>query len=137
MVPPALIGAIVGPSVLIRKLKKLPVGALRIQIGSRLIAGSSGIYLLPVQPLIKGAAVVEHAVQDHPHAPLMDLFHKTGKKGVAGLQIFHIRGPDRIFFRVAVVAVILVGQALGLLYDHPIMGIHMLIVLGVIFVVGG
>ena len=79
MSPPAVIGTVVGPSVLIPEIK---IGAIRTvctDISPLLLSGSIFINAFSVHPFIEGTAVIEHAVQDHTHSPAMGFLHHFDK----------------------------------------------------------
>ena len=135
MSPPAFVGIIVRPSVLISEQEEIPVRTVRCQVSPRLIPAVLLIDLLPVHPFIEGTAVVEHAVQDDPHPPLMDLLHKAGKKLIAGLQIFPVRGAHGIPLRIPVVRRVSRHKPALIFYDHAVMRIDVLVILTVVLMV--
>ena len=114
----------------------MPVGTLFIMVSAGDIAALAGVASLPVHPFVEGAAVIEHTVYDHPHPTAMNLLHEPGKELVAGRQIL----------RVGTAQLIAGGSLIGtgvrrhilptILYDHPIMGINVIIILGVILMIG-
>ena len=137
MAPPAVVIRIIGPAVLIVKFEKAPVGAVCGDIGSLFIARLVLIDPLPVQPFVKGAAVVENAVQNDFHSTFVGLLHEMGQKLVAGFQIFRIRHTLNVFGRMGII-IIPGGQALpAVVNDLPKMRVYGIIVLNIILMVGG
>ena len=119
------------------ELEKAVVWAALALIGACLIVAGMLIYSLCVQPLVKGTAVVEHPVKNHPHPPLMDFLHKPGKERIAGFQILLARAALHIAVSLPVIRGIRPDQAASVLLDSGKMGIDVLVILAVVLMVGG
>ena len=137
--PPAVVGLVSRPCavLLIVKLEKAAVRTVLGEKSPRLVAALAGVNLFSVQPFVEGAAVVEHAVQNHPHPAPVNLPDKLRKEAVAGFQVSRRRRADHILFRLAVVHGVLLHQPVLILHNHPEMGINVLVILNVVLVVGG
>ena len=122
---------------LIGKMEKGAVGAVRGHIGPFFIAGLVLINALPVHPFIKGTAVIEHAVQDHLHSPTVNLLHQPDEKLIAGLQIFFPGDPVNIPGRLHVVFCPAWKKGAFIHHDFSDMGINVVIVLNIVFMIGG
>ena len=92
---------------------------------------------LPVQPFVKGSAVIEHTVQDHLHPALVHLFHKPDEKLVARLQIPDISGTLLVFLRPDIVIGAFRERISAVLYDPAVVRIDVIIVLYIILMVAG
>ena len=95
--PPAVIYRRLGP-VLLYKLKKVVIGRILPLIGAGGVPLSPGINTVPIHPIVRGPAVIEDPVNDHPHPAGMGLPHEIGKQPVTRLQIFRTRDPRDIQF---------------------------------------
>ena len=134
--PPAVVIIIIGPLVGVVEFEEIPVGALLRHIGALLVIPVALIEALPVQPFVEGSAVVEHAVQQDAHAPLVDLLHEVDEKLVAGLQILLIHHALDIL-RGLLVVQLAGGQKLpAVIFYHCKMRIDIVVVLAVILMVG-
>ena len=148
MSPPAIIASIVGPvfRFVLVELKKCVIGTLFRHISARLISRCAFINTLPVQPFIKGTAVVKYTVQYHPHTAPVNLLHKLRKKRIRCIQILPVRNPGNIagsplillppVCLTAVRILKAVQKPSAILHDHTVMRIYMLIILAVVFVIG-
>ena len=137
MSPPAIVACIVGPGVLILEVKIIPIGTVRTHIGSRCVALRILVDALPVHPFIEGAAVVEHAVHDDADPPFMGFLHHLDKQFVAGLQICPVGHTVDISGCKTILLLSVLQQFAGILHDPADMRVYIVIVLTVIFVVGG
>ena len=81
--------------------------------------------------------MVEHTVQNDLHAPGVGLMHQLRKQLVAGFQIFPVCHPADIAGGMGVVHVTFRQRLSPVPEDFSIMGIHIIIVLNVVFVIGG
>ena len=118
------------------EMKVAAVRAVRTHIGPLRIVRLGFIDPLPIQPFVKGSAVVEHTVQDHLHPPLVHLFHQPDEKFIAGFQIPDVSGSLLIFLRADIVIGAFRKRIPAVLHDPPIMRIDVIIVLYVIFMIG-
>ncbi len=134
--PPAVIKGIVGPLVLIVKFEKTPVWAVRRNVGTFFVVFVTLIKPLAIQPFIKRSAVVKYTVQHYPDPPLVHLFHKTGKKFIAGFQILFMNYPLNVFAGLLVILLPFLENLSAVLTDHRKVRINIIIILTVIFVVG-
>ena len=79
--------------------------------------------------------MIEHTIQDNAHSPSVRLLHQMNKELIACLQIFLIRHARDVAGSVLILAVALPQKVSGILHDLPIMRIHVIIVLDVVFMV--
>ena len=79
--------------------------------------------------------MIEHSVYDYFHASLVHLFHKIGKKPVAGLQILLIGGAEAIFVRLIIGGRSFFHTLAAVFYDAPKMGINVIIILCIILMI--
>ena len=135
MGPPAVIGGIIWPAILILEAEERTIRAVRRNIGSFFVSFLIFIDPFSVHPFIKRSTVVKYPVQDHFHSSPVDLFHKLPEKLVAGLKIPFIGHTADILKRMAVIPVSGAQKAVTVLHDLSDMRIDMIIVLAVIFVV--
>ena len=87
MGPPAVIGWIIRPAVLILEAEERTVRAVRRNIGPLFVAFLIFVDPFSVHPFIKGSAMVKYPIQDHFHPSPVDLLHKLLEKFIAGIQI--------------------------------------------------
>ena len=118
------------------EMKVAAVRAVRTHIGALRILRLRFIDPLPVQPFVKGSAVIEHTVQDHLHPALVHLFHKPDEKLVARLQIPDISGTLLVFLRPDIVIGAFRERISAVLYDPAVVRIDVIIVLYIILMVG-
>ena len=137
MGPPPVIGSIVRPPVLVAEIKIGPVGTVRSHISARRVSFLALVDPLSVHPFIKGSAVIEYSVQNDPHTSSVDLLHQFCEETVAFLQISPVCHPADIFSRAGVVLVSRMQKVSAVLHDLPVMGIHIVIILAVIFMIAG
>ena len=139
MSPPSVIGPVVrpGPVAVVMELEKAVIGAAFALIGPCLIVAGMLIDSLCVQPFVKGAAVIEHSVQNYPHPPLMDFLHKPGKKCIAGFQILLACAALHVPVSLFVIRGVRPDQAASVLLYSGKVGINVLVILAVILMVGG
>ena len=137
MSPPAVVGGIVREAVFIMELKIIMIRALPGNISPFLISRRIFVNPFPVQPLVEGTAVIEHPVQNHPHPPLMGFLNDLDQHFVAGFQVFPVRHPADIALRMGVFIFPVLQQPALVLYDLPIVGIHMVVILNIVLVIGG
>lgn len=81
--------------------------------------------------------MIEHSVQDHPHPPLMDFLHKTGKECIAGFQILLACAALHVPVSLFVIRGVRPDQAASVLLYSGKVGINVLVILAVILMVGG
>ena len=124
MPPPAVISGVIGEPVFVYK------SALGIPF-------PSFINTFPVQPFVKGTAVVEYTVNDNPHASPVGFLHNLNKKLVAGLQVLLIRNTVDITAGEAVLMLPVRQKLPFLADDFPHMGINIIVILYIVFMVGG
>ena len=105
--------------------------------GAGLEAGLSQIDPFVIHPLVIGAAVVEHTVQNNAHAPAVQLFAEGGEEIVALLQVFHAGDPADVFRRIAVMLLPGLHDVIQVIRDDAEMRIDMLVILTVVFMAGG
>ena len=106
MAPPAVIELIVRPCMLIVEFKEAVIRAVRIHIRTLFIPRLILIDPFPVQPLVKGSAVVEDTVENDLHPPSVDLPTERRKKLVGGFQICGICHTFNILCRMSVILVV-------------------------------
>ena len=136
MSPPAIVEFVIGPVVLIVEFKEAPIRTVRRNICSFLIILRCLIQPLPIQPFIKGTAVIKHTVQNNFHTPAVNLFHKSGKKSIAGLQILFVHHPLNIFAGMEIIIVSLRKTFSAVLHNHAIVRIYIVVILNIIFMIG-
>ena len=81
--------------------------------------------------------MIKHTVQDHLHPPAVDFFYQLCKQRVACFQIFPVSRPNHIALCLSVVRTVWIYQRTAVPDNPAKMGIDMLVVLAVVFVVGG
>ena len=81
--------------------------------------------------------MIEYAVQDDLHPALMGFLHKGDEYLIGGLQILLIRYTRDISGRLGIVQGIRRKKISGILHDLSEMRIHIIIVLYIIFMIGG
>ena len=91
MPPPAVISGVIGEPVFVMEHEIIMVWAVSVYKSALGIPFPSFINTFPVQPFVKGTAVVEYTVNDNPHASPVGFLHNLNKKLVAGLQVLLIR----------------------------------------------
>ena len=136
MTPPAVIGLVIRPGRLILEIKVVAIRTVAVNVGAGLISLRIFVDALAVEPLIKRAAVVEHAVQNDLHAAAMRLLHDLRKQLVAGLKIRLVRHAVNISGRLAILALALGKKLPVVRNDLAKVRIDIIIVLNVIFVIG-
>ena len=134
--PPAFVGTVIRPCLLILKMKIIPVRTVRRKIRPLCIAFRFFVDSFPVQPLMKRSAVIKHTVQNHLHAPVMNFLYKICKPGVASLQIFLIHYPLLIDARLPVIFSTVRQRSSPVFCDQSQMRINVIIILGIIFMIG-
>ena len=137
MPPPALIGRIVRPCILILKPEISAVIAVFVDIRAILIHRILVVDLLSVHPFVERAAVVKHTIQNHADSARMCFLHKLYKQLVARLKILSGSHTLLIFRRFAVVPVARRETFTAILDDPAVVRIDIVIILAVIFMVGG
>ena len=136
MPPPAVIERIIGPLMFICKMEERSVRTVGRHIGAFLISGLIFVDPLPVHPFVEGPAVIEHAVQDHSHAPSVTLLHKSLEDPVGVFQVFHAGHTADISARAGIV-LLTPAQHISLVTDKlPQMRIDVIIILYVVLMVG-
>ena len=105
MGPPAVVGWIIGPAVLILEAEERTIRAVRRNIGPLFVAFLIFVDPFPVHPFIKGSAMVKYPIQDHFHSSSVNFLHKLLKKLITGLQIPFIGHTADIFKGMTVVTV--------------------------------
>ena len=113
------------------------VGAVDRLEGAGLEAGLAQVDALIIHPFVEGTAVIEHAVQDDPHVPAVQLLAETGKEIVALFQILHGGDPADIPGRIAVMLFPGLHGELDIVHDDAKVRINMLVILGIVFMTGG
>ena len=136
MAPPAVVGIVAGPCVILIELKKRMVRAVLRDVRPSFIVAGHLVKQFSVQPFVKGTAVIKHAVQDDLHPPAVNLSHKPCKKCVTGLQILLCRASYHILGRLAVIGGPALQRLSAVLHNHAVMRINMVIILAVILVIG-
>ena len=135
MAPPSIIEFIVRPAVFIMELEKAVIRAVSTDKCTLFISRLILIDPFPVQPFVKGSAVVKYTVQDHFHASFVDFFHQLDEQLIAGFQIFFVGHTVYISFGMGIVFVPVCQQITLVMNDLSKMGIHIVIILNVILVV--
>ena len=137
MAPPAVIKLIIRPFMLVVEMEKGTVGTVRTDIRSRLISRLFLIDPLPVHPFIKGSAMIKYPVQNNLHPPAVSLLHQLNKKLIAGFQVFLSGYTIDILGRLDIILCPM-GQQFSLIHhDLSKMRINIVIVLNIIFMIGG
>ena len=80
--------------------------------------------------------MVEHTVQDDLHPALMNLGDEIREESIARLEVVGIGHALDVTVGVTVVMVALVEEAVVVMKDYAVVGIHVVIVLNVVFVIG-
>ena len=135
--PPAVIIFIIRPVVLVVEFKKLPVRAVCGNIGALFVVAVAFVKPFSVQPFVKGAAVVEHAIQEDAHPSLVNFLHKMNEKFVAGFQVLLTDYALHVFGRFGIVQLPRRKNLSAVIFNHCKMGIDVIIILGIVLVVRG
>ena len=136
MGPPAIVGWVIRPAVLIIEIKIVSVGAVCRNISTLWISLLVLIDPLSVHPFIERATVIKYTIQDHLHAAFMNLIYQMGKQFIAGFQILLICHTLDKLLRMCILAVPFIQKpTLYILHDLAVMRIHVLIILNIILVV--
>ena len=96
--PPSRVGAVVRPrgKVPVLKQEKIRIRRVRADISTLPVSLLPAVDLLAVHPLVERAAVVEHAVQNHPDPAAVRFLHELDEEPVRSLQVLFIRHPAHI-----------------------------------------
>ena len=86
---------------------------------------------------MKGTAVIEYTVNNYPHSSLVTSSHKISKKGITGFQILPVGTSNAIPCRISVFRIPLLQKLSAVLHNHPQMRIDMIVVLRIVFMIGG
>ncbi len=135
MPPPAIITAVIRPTVLIVKLEEVAVWAVSRHISPGSISYLPLINQLFIQPFIKGTAMVEHSIQNYPHPTFMRLIHKPGKQRIACLKVPMIGNTFDVPGRLRIVRLPRGKQSAPIFLNHAVMRIYIIIILNIIFMV--
>ena len=134
--PPAFIELIIGPFMLIIEPEKTAIRTVCGDIRTFFIILRLFIDPFFIQPLIKRATMIEHAIQNDLHSPVVYFLDKFCKKFIAGFQIFLIYHPLLILGRMGVILVTFCQTLPTIFHDHAKMRIYIIVVLAVVFMVG-
>ena len=119
------------------ELEIIVIGTFLFNIGAFLISRRIFVNSFPIQPLIERAAVIKHTVQNHFHAPSVRFLYHLGKKRIAGLQILLIGNTVNISGGKAVFRLSVLQQVPFIMHNFPKMRVDIIIVLNIVFMVGG
>ena len=138
--PPLLVAVVVRPGLVtvVAERKIIVVRAVLALVRTRGI--SIGLILIVIEagtvhPLVEGAAVVEHTVDDDAHAAGMAGFDELDEELVAGLEVFTARGADRVAGRAGIVILPVLDEGAAVLHDLSDMRVDVVVVLRVVLVV--
>ncbi len=138
--PPLLVAVVVRPGfvTVIAERKIIVVRAVLALVRTRGI--SIGLILIVIEagtvhPLVEGATVVEHTVDDDTHAAGMAGLDELDEELVAGLEVFTTRGADRVAGRTGVVVLPVLDEGAAVLHDLADMRIDVVVVLRIVLVV--
>ena len=137
MSPPAVVGRIVRPSVLIIELEVLMIRAVLIHISPLFIAFRILVDSLTIQPLVKGTTMVKYPIQYHANASFMSFLHYFCKKCITCFQILQIGHSVDITGGILVFILPVLQQFSLIVNDLTKMGIDIIIILNIIFMVRG
>ena len=135
MPPPAVIEFIVRPAVFVMELEKVMIRTVTADKRTLFISRLILLDPFPVQPFVKGSAVVKYTVQDHFHASLVDLLHQLDKQLIAGFQILFVGHTVNIPFGMGIVFVPVRQQISLIMNNFSKMRIHIVIILNIVLVV--
>ena len=136
MSPPAVVAWIIGPAVGIMEIEIASVGTVLTHISALFIPFGIFVNSFPVQPLIKGTAMVEYTVYNNVHPPFMGFLHHPDKQFVACFQIGIIRHPVHIFCGKPIFPLPRRQQLPLFLHNFTEMRVNIIIILNIIFMVG-
>ena len=135
MIPPAVVKRIVRPLMLIMELEKRTVRAVRRDISPGRVARLMLVDLFPVHPLVKGAAVIKHAVQNDPHPAFVHLLHQLNEQLIARCEILRICHTANVTGRILILPFPAFQQASLIPDNLSIMRVDKIIILDIIFMI--
>ena len=135
--PPSVIAGIVRPAVVFVEFEIIPVRAVRRNKSSFFIALLVFVYSFPVEPFVERAAVIEYAVEYDFYSPLVSFGNNFCEKFVAGFKILFVGNAVNVFGGKAVFFLTVLQKFAFVVHDFADMGIDVIVVLNIVFVVGG
>ena len=80
--------------------------------------------------------MIKHTVQDQLHASFMQLFYQFDEQLIAGFQICQPRHSPDVPPGFRVIQLAFIQQPSLVFHDFPIVGVHVIVVLDIVFVIG-